>query len=90
MRYSPEEQREILKEQESSGLTIPQYSLKKGISEKRLYYWRKQKRVQSVGKFAQVVTEPKGEKITIRLPDGIELQVPVSLLKTVLQELGNK
>ena len=47
-------------------------------------------RVQSVGKFAQVVTEPRGEKITIRLPDGIELQVPVSLLKTVFQELGNK
>lgn len=90
MRYSTSQQQEMLKEQESSGLTVPQYCLKKGINEKRLYYWRKRMRLQSVSKFAQVVTEPRKEKVTIKLPEGIELQVAVGLLKTVLQELGSK
>lgn len=90
MRYSTEQQQSVLMEQEKSGLNISQYCKQKGLSDKLVYKWRKRRLEPLGGNFAQVITEPRREKITIRLSDGIELQVPVNLLKTVLQELSNK
>jgi transposase-like protein len=90
-KYCIEERSRILEELNRSGLSIQEFGRQRGISVNKLYGWRRHRTVATEnsnhlqGEFVKI---PSGVMVTIELPEGIRLRVPVEGLKKVLAELG--
>jgi transposase-like protein len=83
MRYGAEQIEQLVKQQGESGVSVPEFCRSQGLSEKTFYVWR-QRVKESSNKFARVQT---GITVTLELPEGLKLQVPLESLKLVIAEL---
>lgn len=73
----------LVQEQVESGSGVPEFCRSRGLREKTFYVWRQ--RVKDSGRrFARVQT---GVTVSVELPEGIKLQVPLESLQLVLSEL---
>jgi len=89
--------REQIAQQESSGLSVPQFCKARGIIEQSFYVWRKRLREEGAVRFAVVETRPAQQRaageagLELVLARGERLQigtdVDLALLRRVLEVL---
>jgi hypothetical protein len=86
-----EEMRGLLAEQETSGMSLSRFARERGMQPKTLYHWRrvlKEAHVREGFVEVQVVEEarPPGA-ITVELPAGVRVQVPVGFEESHLRRV---
>lgn len=83
----PEENARLLKELQSSGLTVSEFSRERGIPVSRLYGLTRRRRARrSEGSFVQI--SPPRETVQIVISEKISIEIPIDQLREVITALG--
>ena len=85
MRIDTPSKTRLVKEQQASGESVPQFCAARGLKEKQFYVWRQRYGVQPEARFVRVSDD---KRVELELASGVRLRVAVADLKTVLQALA--
>ena len=83
MKLTSSERAELVREQASSGQSVPEFCARRGLREKSFYVWRQRARALE-GQFARIQTD---KRIEIELKGGAILRVALEDLKAVIEAL---
>ena len=85
--YNQEEKARLLKELQSSGLTVSEFSRERGIPASRLYGLTRRRRARrSEGSFVRI--SPSKETVRLVISDKIRIEIPIDRLREVITALG--
>jgi transposase-like protein len=82
-----EEKTRLLKELESSGLTVSEFSRERGIPASRLYGLTRRGRARrSEGSFVRI--SPPRERVQLVISEKLRVEIPINHLREVITALG--